>query len=329
MVLMVRDRMTPKIELQPDPSDADRALVRLVEALRACGYQFTTVTPATHARVNSRAENREAKDVRDVFGWSRSFTRDVMPNDMFALMRDAGILAEENGLFRSRVRVSSLAGELFFHSGFPTTEADAVFFGPDTYRFAGAIKAGINERTAPIHNAVDIGCGAGPGAILVAKHAPEARVLMTDINESALRLARVNAALAGTANAIARRSDILADVDGAFDLIVSNPPYLNDALGRAYRHGGGDFGADLSLKIVDTALPRLAPAGMLILYTGSAIVGGRDLFRDAALPRLAAGDLAWTYEEVDPDVFGEELETEVYRAADRIAAVVLNVRKRS
>jgi methylase of polypeptide subunit release factors len=310
-------------------TDADRALLQLGAALRAAGYDFTTPTPATHARVNARPENCQAKDLRDVFGWSRPFARDVLPADMLALMRDAGILAEENGLFRSRVRVSSLAGELFFHSGFPTTEADAVFFGPDTYRFARAIKAGINERTAPIHNAVDIGCGAGPGAILVAKHAPEARVLMTDINESALRLARVNAALAGAANAITQRSDILAEIDGVFDIIVSNPPYLNDALGRAYRHGGGDLGADLSLRILDAALPRLAPAGMLILYTGTAIVGGRDLFRNAALPRLAAADLAWTYEEVDPDVFGEELETEAYRAADRIAAVVLNVRKRS
>jgi hypothetical protein len=47
------------------------------------------------------------------------------------------------------------------------------------------------------------------------------------------------------------------------------------------------------------------------------------------LPRLTAGDLAWTYEEIDPDVFGEELEAPAYRAADRIAAVVLNARKRS
>jgi methylase of polypeptide subunit release factors len=204
-----------------------------------------------------------------------------------------------------------------------------VFFGPDTYRFARAIKAGLRERTAPIANAVDIGCGAGPGGILVAKHAPAARVLMTDINDAALRLARVNAALAGTTNAIAHRSDILADVDGAFDLIASNPPYLNDALQRAYRHGGGHFGADLSLRILDAALPRLAPAGSLILYTGTAIVAGRDLFRESALPRLTAGDLAWIYEEIDPDVFGEELEAPAYRAADRIAAVVLNVRKRS
>jgi methylase of polypeptide subunit release factors len=321
--------MTPGIELQSKLSDADRALVRLSEALRAAGYEFTTITPATHARVNARPENKQAKDLRDVFGWSRPFTRDVVPDDMFALMRDAGIRAEENGLFRSRVRVSSLTGELFFHSAFPTTEADAVFFGPDTYRFARAIKAALKERTAPIANAVDIGCGAGPGGILVAKHAPEARVLMADINEAALRLARVNAALAGAANAIAGHSDILSGVDGTFDLIVSNPPYLNDALQRAYRHGGGDFGADLSLKILDAALSRLAPAGNLILYTGTAIVSGRDLFRNAALPRLAASDLAWSYEEVDPDVFGEELEAEAYRAADRIAAVVLNVTKRS
>jgi hypothetical protein len=321
--------MTPGAELQSNLSDADRALLRLAEALRACGYEFTTPTPATHARVNGRPENEHAKDLRDVFGWSRPFSCDVVPADIFMLMDGAGILIEENGLFSSGLRVSSLDGELFFHSAFPTTEADAVFFGPDTYHFARAILAGLKQRTAPIQNAIDIGCGAGPGGILVAKHAPQARVLMTDINEGALRLARVNAALAGTENAIAQRSDILSNVDGTFDLIVSNPPYLNDALYRAYRHGGGSFGAALSLRIVEAALPRLAPAGMLVLYTGTAIVGGRDLFRDAALLALAESDFTWTYEEVDPDVFGEELELQVYRTAERIAAVVLNVRKRN
>jgi methylase of polypeptide subunit release factors len=321
--------MGPRIEVQPNLSDADRALLRLGDTLRTAGYEFTTVTPATHARVNAREENARAKDLRDVFGWSRPFSEDVIPAEILVLMREAGILVEENAVLRSRVRVSSLAGELFFHSAFPTKDADAVFFGPDTYRFARAIKAGLKERTAAIRNAIDIGCGAGPGGILVAKHAPEARVLMTDINAAALRLARVNAALAGTTNAIPLRADILNGVDGTFDVIVSNPPYLNDALGRAYRHGGGAFGAALSLRILEAALPRLAPAGTLILYTGTAIIAGRDLFREAALPALAAGGFAWTYEEVDPDIFGEELETQAYRAADRIVAVVLNVRKRN
>jgi methylase of polypeptide subunit release factors len=321
--------MTLGSELQSNLSDEDRALLRLGEALRAAGYEFTTPTPATHARVNARPENARAKDLRDVFGWSRPLSRDVLPADILALTQEAGILVEDNGMVRSAVRVSSLQGELFFHSAFPTTEADAVFFGPDTYRFARAIEAGLKERTASIRNAVDIGCGAGPGGILVAKQAPSARVIMTDINDSALRLARINAALAGATSAIPRRSDILSDIDGTFDLIVSNPPYLNDALQRVYRHGGGDFGADLSLRILEAALDRLAPGGTLILYTGTAIVEGRDLFRESALPGLVAGNLAWTYEEVDPDVFGDELEAQAYRAADRIAAVVLNVRKRS
>ena len=310
-------------------TNQDQALLRLGEALRAAQYQFTTLTPATHERVNARPENQRAKNLRDVFGWSRPFTDDVVPADMLAAMRDAGIIAEADGFLRSRVRVSSLSGELFFHSAFPTTEADAVFFGPDTYRFARAIKAGCANE--PRRSTMQSTSAAAPGLAASSSRSmrrPRASSWPTS-TKRALRLARVNAALAGTTNAIARRSDILSEVDGMFDLIVTNPPYLNDALGRAYRHGGGTFGGDLSLRILDAALTRLAPGGTLILYTGTAIVAGRDLFRDSALPRLAGREFTWTYEEVDPDVFGEELETEAYRAAERIAAVVLKVSKRS
>jgi hypothetical protein len=38
---------------------------------------------------------------------------------------------------------------------------------------------------------------------------------------------------------------------------------------------------------------------------------------------------SWSYREVDPDVFGEELETEIYSRAERIAAVVLTVTRLS
>jgi hypothetical protein len=42
---------------------------------------------------------------------------------------------------------------------------------------------------------------------------------------------------------------------------------------------------------------------------------------------FARSDLRWSYEEIDPDVFGEELETATYSTVDRIAAVVLTARK--
>jgi methylase of polypeptide subunit release factors len=116
-------------------------------------------------------------------------------------------------------------------------------------------------------------------------------------------------------------------VEGQFDMIVANPPYLNDPLQRAYRHGGGELGSGLSLRIAQSARERLSPGGTLLLYSGSPIVGGVDRLLQAIEQDFAGCDLSWSYEEIDPDVFGEELETGAYRAVDRIAAVVLTARQ--
>ena len=273
--------------------------------------------------------------VEDVFGWSRPFRDGLLAPDLVELMHQAGVLAparDGSGEgWRSLVRLSSLAGRegdlLFLHSAFPTDAADAVFFGPDTSRFAAALGAHLASNPAPVRRAVDIGCGAGPGAVLIALAHPGAEVLAVDINDAALRLTRVNAALAGAGNVVACRSDLLKGVDGAFDLIVSNPPYLVDPGARAYRHGGGPLGAELSLAIVAAAPARLAPGGTLLLYTGAAVVNGTDPFRAAVADRLSGRGVGWTYRELDPDVFGEELMGGAYGDADRIAAVVLTAKK--
>ncbi len=318
----------------------EAALLRLAVLLRDAGHGFVTPTPATHARNNARPGNRRARDVRDVFGWSRPFPEGLLPDAMMAAMREAGVLepcaasdAAEDGkgrpgdgedrLWRSTVRVSSLHGLLFVHSAHPTTAADSVFFGPDTYRYADALESWLAARTAPVRRAVDIGSGAGPGAIVVARARPDAEVWAADVNPAALLLTRVNAALAGVAVRTVH-SDLLAAVEGSFDLAASNPPYLADPAARAYRHGGGPLGAGLSLRIVAEVPPRLAPGGALLLYTGAAIVSGRDPFREAAATQLdVQRDVAWDYREVDPDVFGEELEHAPYDEVDRLAAVVL------
>jgi methylase of polypeptide subunit release factors len=108
--------------------------------------------------------------------------------------------------------------------------------------------------------------------------------------------------------------------------VVSNPPYLIDDLARAYRHGAGEWGEGLSLRIVEEASKRLSPGGYLILYTGSAIVNARDPFRQRCEAILSEHAVEVRYEEIDPDVFGEELERPRYAAVDRIAAVALIVR---
>lgn len=305
----------------------DAALFQLAQQLKASGYAFTTVTPATHKRVNARPENAQARSARDVFGWSRPFQPGVLAPDVEKLARQAGILGGGKAAQRATVRLSSLDGELFWHSAYPTQAADAVFFGPDTYRFGLAIDTYLARDARNITRAVDLCCGAGPGAILVAKRCPRAEVLAIDINEAALRLCRINAALAQTPRVEALNSNLLGDVAGDFDLIVANPPYLVDQAERAYRHGGGPLGAGLSLLIVDAALERLSVGGTLLLYTGVAMLNGTDPFRAAVSEKLAAHDVQWNYREIDPDVFGEEISPGVYEQCDRIAAIVLEVTK--
>jgi SAM-dependent methyltransferase len=304
---------------------ADTALLQLGRRLQADGYHFTTVTPLTHRRVNERAGTRMATTLRDVFGWSRSFSPSLMSADELQQMRQAGIVEERSTGLASTVRWSSLGDLLLAHSGFPTTASDAVFFGPDTYRFSQAIEAHLNSSFHEINHVIDIGCGSGAGAILIARARREAQVLATDINPMALRMTSVNAALAGVTNVSCERRDILRDVIGTFDLIVANPPYMKDPGQRAYRHGGGDLGAQLSVRIVEEALPRLSVGGSLLLYTGVAMVEGSDPFIAALKTQLDHPDYNWTYRELDPDVFGEELATPGYESVDRIAAVVLTV----
>ncbi|WP_166217013.1 methyltransferase [Pseudomonas atagonensis] len=303
----------------------DLTLLQLGRRLQADGYRFITPTPLTHQRVNLRDEGQVADTLRDVFGWSRWFAPGLLSVDEQRQLQDAEVIDACDGRFKSRVRWSSLDDLLFVHSGFPTEAADSVFFGPDTYRFAQLIHGHLQQSFAPIQRAVDIGCGAGVGAILIARARRDAQVFAVDINPAALRLTAINAALAEVANVEVQASDILQGVDGEFDLIIANPPYMADPAGRAYRHGGGTLGAGLSLRIVEQALNRLAAGGSLLLYTGVAMVDGRDPFLDTVLPRLDESRFAWTYRELDPDVFGEELLNPGYQRVDRIAVVALTV----
>lgn len=303
----------------------DLALLQLGRRLQADGYRFITPTPLTHQRVNQRNEGQAVDSLRDVFGWSRPFEAGLLSADELQQLQDAQVIDTHAGCFKSRVRWSSLDDLLFVHSAFPTDAADAVFFGPDTYRFAQLIHAHLQQNFAPIKRAVDIGCGAGVGAILIGRARREAQVLALDINPAALRLTTINAALAEVANVEACGSDLLQGVEGEFDLIVANPPYMADPAARAYRHGGGTLGAGLSLRIVEQSLNRLTLGGSLLLYTGVAMVDGHDPFLDTVLPRLDQKRFGWTYRELDPDVFGEELLNPGYQRVDRIAVVALTV----
>lgn len=305
--------------------DRTAALVALGRALQDVGYGFVTVSPETHRRVDARAAaggRARARSLRDVFGWSRPFEATLLPSGIADLARAAGVLVEEGSLLRATVRYSSLRGRLFVHSAFPTTSADAVFFGPDTYRYCDLV-ANEAVHATRAKRVVDVGCGSGAGGIVAADDAD--RVVLADINPAALALATANVALAGVAGkAEVVESDVLTGVQGRVDLVIANPPYMVDPGRRTYRDGGGSFGEGLAVRIAREALARLERKGRLVLYTGAAIVGGVDTFLEVVRPVCVDARATFRYWEIDPDVFGDEIEqNDAYADVERIAAVAL------
>lgn len=310
------------------PSPCDKALADLVRRLADSGYDFVVPTPATHARVVARPDHQKAHTLRDVFGWSLPFEASTIDAGILALLRSAdGLEALNDGRYRSRYRVARVNGLLFAHSAYPAVEKDTVFLGPDSYRFADFLKREL-ATDQPVANGslVDLGTGAGVGALVASRMRPDLRITMTDVNPKALRLARINASVAGIdAQYLCTRN--MDGVPAGIDVVIANPPYIIDATQRAYRDGGGMYGGQVAYDMAAAAIDCLAPGGRMLLYTGAAIVAGRDVLTGALteLAQKQGCDLQRC--EIDPDVFGEELEQPGYETVERIAVVGLVIRK--
>ncbi len=87
-------------------------------------------------------------------------------------------------------------------------------------------------------------------------------------------------------------------------------------------------GAELSLEWIREGARLLTEDGRLLAYTGSAICDGRDGLCEALAQTFGDGAFEFTYREIDPDIFGEELAGPAYGDVERIAAVGVCVRRR-
>lgn len=318
---------TMRVSSTPDavdvPQELERgALLELLEQLRAIDYEFVTSTPSSHARVVGRSEKRRARTLRDVLGWSLPFAPEVVPAPILELLHRAGVVAHaDDGQMRATIRVSKVRESLFIHSAYPTESVDAVFLGPDSYRFANFIKDRMG-RLPDGARILDYGAGAGVGGISAAWGLRDARLTLADINPKALFLASINAEAAGVGFETVQVKRP-ADLHDDFDLIVTHPPFMIDRDRRFYRDGGDLYGGQLSLDWVIDAMTMLRQGGKLVLHTGVSIVDGRDVFFDALRRQVPPEEWNLDYLELDPDIFGEELEQPAYAEVERIAAVGL------
>jgi release factor glutamine methyltransferase len=137
----------------------------------------------------------------------------------------------------------------------------------------------FRDGAAPLMVA-DVCTGCGCVAVAIAYERPAARVVAADISPAALEVARRNAARHGVADRVSfRHGDLLHGIEGPFDAILANPPYVvdgaRDALQPEVRDHepalalfGGREGLDLVTRLVADAPKRLRAGGSLVFEFG-------------------------------------------------------------
>jgi release factor glutamine methyltransferase len=126
---------------------------------------------------------------------------------------------------------------------------------------------------------VDVGTGSGVIALSLAVQFPGAEIFGVDTSDDALALARENAERVGLADRVRfLKCNLLENVEGIFDLIAANLPYISTeerrSLSREVLHDpemalfAGACGDELVRELIAQAPSRLRPGGVLALEIG-------------------------------------------------------------
>lgn len=214
-----------------------------------------------------------------------------------------------NDLLVPTIRVSNLypqakGANLYVHSTWPTTDVDAAFFGPDSYRYTRYLGS-LTKRIPNAAIAIDMCTGPGVGAIHLAREFPNAEVYGLDINPKALKLAEINAKhLLPTSHKLKllysdAYSAVADNLTGKVDIIAIDPPFIADD-NRTYAQGGY-LGIEFTLDMLRKSRPLLREGGEAWLHMAAPITfEGKDVFREE-IEKLEGWEVA-EYEVRDPQL---------------------------
>jgi len=184
---------------------------------------------------------------------------------------------------------------------------------PETERVAQLAIDELRALAVPEPVAVDLGTGSGAIALAVASEVPHARVHAVEVSLEALAWAEENLRRLGLDNASVVGGDIataLPELDGAVDVVVSNPPYIPRGMvprdpevrlfdpARAL-YGGAD-GLDVVRAVSATARRLTRPGALVVIEHGEA--------QGAAIRSLLEDD-GWRAPRTHPDLTGRDRAT--------------------
>ena len=177
---------------------------------------------------------------------------------------DAGFLTRGDAGFASSFSVGVLDDQYLVYDDLRSFSDAVMGLSDATVTLARA--ALPSADVGDVKTALDLGCGSGTVAFVLAKKA--ARVIATDVNPRAIELARVGIALNGLQNVELRQGDLFGPVAGErFDVIASQPPFVGQPPGAAdatFMYGGS-VGDELSVRLLGELPGRLTATGRAVL----------------------------------------------------------------
>jgi release factor glutamine methyltransferase len=202
----------------------------------------------------------------------------------------------------AREPLQYILGEWGFRRLTLSVDRRALVPRPETEVVVERCLALLEGRERP--RVLDVGTGSGAIALALADEHPDAVVVGIDASEDALSLARENAARTGLALEL-RRHDLFAGLPaGAWDLVVSNPPYVEpeelerlEPEVREWEPQAALVGRGATEAVARGALDVLVPGGALVLEVAENTAGRVS----ALLEGLGYGDVRST-----PDLTGRE-----------------------
>jgi release factor glutamine methyltransferase len=230
--------------------------------------------------------------LRHATGWDRTFVlaRPDSVVDSGAEERFLALVARR----AARVPLQHLVGaQAFWRHDFLVTP-DVLVPRPETEVLVETALLLVRSLDEPV--VVDVGTGSGCIALSLAAERPDAVVHAADVSSAALAVARENAHRLGLEERVAfHHGDLLdpvADLAGRIDLVVSNPPYVDEADRRSLEPEVRDHEPAVALFAPGDALSvyrRLAPAAAAALRPHGWVAVEVGVGQAAAVGEILAG----------------------------------------
>lgn len=194
---------------------------------------------------------------------------------------DAGFLTRSDAGFAAAFSVGVFDDHYLLHDDLRSFSDAVMGLSDGTITLARAAlpsSSGDDKNTRRVKTALDLGCGSGTVAFVLARRAE--RVFATDINPRAIELARVGVAMNGLTNVELRLGDLFEPVAGErFDIIASQPPFIGRPSGAADATFlyGGSVGDELAARILSQLPGRLTDNGRAVLLVAWPLGAERSL----------------------------------------------------